>query len=103
MAIRDKVCSFQGCDCDTNLDALHTQHWANGGETSLTNLTSLCFHHHALVHEGQFSVDRLDDGTLLFKRPDGSAIAHQDPAKSKQIPLLPLNPDHGAVIQWTMA
>jgi hypothetical protein len=86
MAIRDKVCSFSCCDFQQNLGAHHIRHWANGGETSLTNLTSLCFHHHALVHDGQFSVERLDDETLLFKRPDGAAIAHQDPARGKQIP-----------------
>lgn len=86
MAIRDKACSFPGCDCATHLDAHHIQHWANGGETSLSNLTSVCHHHHTLLHEGQFSVERLRDGALLFKKPDGAAIVHKDNANGKQIP-----------------
>ena len=74
LAIRDGVCTFPGCDCHKHLDAHHIVHWANGGVTSLDNLTQLCHHHHTLMHEGQFSVERLNDGQLLFKRPDGSTI-----------------------------
>lgn len=74
MTIRDGACSFPGCDCHTHLDAHHIHHWANGGETSLQNLISLCHYHHTLMHEGQYGVERLLDGTLLFKRPDGSVI-----------------------------
>ncbi|ASJ74427.1 HNH endonuclease signature motif containing protein [Granulosicoccus antarcticus] len=75
LAIRDGACTFPGCDCHKHLDAHHIIHWANGGETSLENLTQLCHHHHTLMHEGQFTVVRLSDGQLLFKRPDGSTIA----------------------------
>lgn len=74
MTIRDGSCCFPGCDCHIHLDAHHIQHWANGGETSLENLTSVCHYHHTLLHEGQYSVERLLDGKLLFKRPDGSII-----------------------------
>ncbi len=74
LAIRDGVCTFPGCDCHKHLDAHHIVHWANGGETSLDNLTQLCHHHHTLMHEGQFTVERLSDGQLLFRRPDGSRI-----------------------------
>ena len=72
--IRDKCCVFPGCDCHKNLDAHHIIHWANGGETSLWNLIKVCHHHHTLLHEGQYSVERLADGELLFKRPDGSVL-----------------------------
>ncbi|MGH8914538.1 MAG: HNH endonuclease, partial [Acidimicrobiia bacterium] len=30
----------------------HLRHWAQGGETSLANLASLCRAHHRAVHEG---------------------------------------------------
>jgi hypothetical protein len=33
-------------------DAHHIEHWADGGATSLDNLTLLCSHHHRLLHEG---------------------------------------------------
>lgn len=86
LAIRDTVCSFPGYDCHKNLDAHHIQHWAGGGQTSLNNLTNVCHYHHSLLHEGQYSVERLSDGTLLFKTPDGSAIVHRDTTKGTQIP-----------------
>ncbi len=76
--IRDTCCVFPGCDCHKHLDAHHIQHWANDGETSLWNLAKVCHHHHTLLHEGQYSVERLADGELLFKRPDGSVLQSRD-------------------------
>src|SRR5512138_2832698 len=49
-------------------------HWANGGETKLSNLASRCrFHHHA-VHEGGVQVVALDDGAFRFVKPNGEAL-----------------------------
>ncbi len=42
----------------------------------LSNLTSVCHFHHALLHECKYSVVRLIDGTLLFKRSDESVLNH---------------------------
>lgn len=86
MAIRDGACGFRGCNCHTHLYAHPIQHWANGGETSLDNLISVCKFHHTLLHEGQYSVERLRDGTLQFKRPDGSANVQPVSINAKQIP-----------------
>lgn len=72
---RDGGCRFPGCTRHRFVDAHHIQHWANGGETSLDNLVLLCRHHHRLVHEGGFGVERIEDGTLQFTRPDGRVIA----------------------------
>src|SRR4029077_11626388 len=54
---RDRGCTFPSC---TYLvaDAHHVRHWLDGGETTLENLTLLCPHHHTLLHEGAFSVER---------------------------------------------
>ena len=52
----------------------HIQHWANGGETSLENLTLLCTYHHRLLHEGGFSIGRGGDGAIHFRRADGRVI-----------------------------
>ncbi len=43
-------CQYPGC-ASRRTDAHHIRHWANGGQTSLANLISLCKGHHRLVHE----------------------------------------------------
>ena len=71
---RDQGCRFPGCANSRYMDAHHIDHWANGGETKPSNLVSLCrFHHHA-VHEGGFRIERLDDGTLRFVKPNGKPV-----------------------------
>jgi hypothetical protein len=71
---RDRGCTFPGCERRRYLDAHHLEHWAHGGATSLANLALLCTHHHRLLHEGGFGVERADDGTLTFTRADGRVI-----------------------------
>ena len=70
---RDDGCQFPGCDRDRFVDAHHVQHWAHGGDTALENLVQLCRHHHRLVHEGGFSVERVG-AQFEFRRPDGQLI-----------------------------
>ncbi len=48
---RDRHCTWKGCHrpaawCDVH----HINHWADGGETVLGNLTLLCRYHHTLTH-----------------------------------------------------
>jgi hypothetical protein len=71
---RDGGCTFPGCTATRFTEGHHVHHWANGGETKLANLTLVCRFHHRLIHEGEFSVARTDDGIFVFKRPDGSRI-----------------------------
>jgi uncharacterized protein DUF222/HNH endonuclease len=64
---RDKDgCRFPGCTNRHYVDGHHIKHWANGGETRLSNLVVLCRFHHRLVHEGGVDVQVLDDGALRF-------------------------------------
>ena len=70
---RDRHCTFPGCHNRCYLDAHHIEHWTDGGETSLDNLTLLCTHHHTLLHEGGFKIRR-GDGANCFQRPDGRVI-----------------------------
>ncbi len=75
---RDRGCRFPGCGlrfCQGH----HIRHWANGGETRLENLTSLCRLHHRAVHEEGYRVERLPDGELCFRRPDGRAVPEVPP------------------------
>jgi len=73
---RDKGCRFPGCTRTRFVDGHHIQHWANGGETKLSNLMLLCRFHHRLVHEGDVAIERLDDGAFRFVHPDGRAWSH---------------------------
>jgi hypothetical protein len=71
---RDRTCRFPGCGQHRFLHAHHIQHWAHGGGTDLSNLIQLCTHHHRLVHEGGYSVERRRGGAVRFRRPDGQAV-----------------------------
>ena len=73
LAARDGGCCFPGCTNDRFTDGHHIVHWAAGGPTNLGNLTSLCRHHHGLVHEGGFGVHVGANG-FTFTRPDGTVI-----------------------------
>ena len=71
---RDGGCRFPGCDRTRFCDGHHIKHWANGGETKLDNLITLCGFHHRLVHEGGYGLRRTDDGLFIFTRPDGRRV-----------------------------
>jgi hypothetical protein len=68
---RDQGCCFPGCTQTRYVDGHHIRHWAEGGETRLANLVSLCRFHHRQVHEGGMTVERLDDGAWRFARTIG--------------------------------
>jgi hypothetical protein len=88
---RDRHCTFPGCHHDRFVDAHHIQHWVNGGETSLNNLTLLCTHHHRLVHEGGFEMHQHPDGSHYFARPDGQPVEVPEcvaPAVAEEAPCV---------------
>ncbi|MDZ7732277.1 MAG: HNH endonuclease signature motif containing protein [Acidimicrobiia bacterium] len=76
LAARDAGCAFP--DCDTPFrwcDAHHLQPWERHGETALTNLVTLCRHHHRLVHDHGWSC-HLDPATARprFTTPGGTTL-----------------------------
>jgi hypothetical protein len=71
---RDRGCRFPGCPNTRYVDGHHIHHWANGGETKLSNLVQLCRFHHRQVHEGKVEIQRLDDGALRFLKPNGESF-----------------------------
>ena len=73
--VRDGGCRFPGCTHRHFTEGHHVKHWADGGETKLSNLITLCTFHHRLVHEGGFGLAATDDGVFVFTRPDGRRIA----------------------------
>jgi hypothetical protein len=73
LASRDRGCRFPGCPNRCSVDAHHIEHWADGGSTSIDNLVQLCRHHHRLLHEGGYTVER-SGSRFTFRRPDGREI-----------------------------
>jgi hypothetical protein len=80
---RDIGCRFPGCTFTRYVDGHHIKHWAQGGETKLSNLVTLCRFHHRQVHEGRVIVAGLDDGAFRFTRPDGRSFDSSMPATAR--------------------
>ena len=54
LAIRDGGCQFPGCCENRYIEGHHIKHWADGGETKLDNLVTLCRYHHRELHRGAY-------------------------------------------------
>ena len=70
---RDGGCRFPGCN-SRYCDAHHVRHWADDGETKLSNLVLLCRRYHRAVHEEGFRVELRASGEAVFFRPDGRRL-----------------------------
>src|SRR5216684_6232684 len=68
---RDGGCRFPGCTHQRYVDAHHIEHWADGGETKLSNLVTLCRLHHRIVHGGEIRIETPPGGGWRFLHPDG--------------------------------
>jgi hypothetical protein len=89
-------CQFPGCH-SRRTDAHHIVHWANGGETKLGNLISLCKRHHALVHDKGYFIAATPVG-FAFYDPPGTPV----PACPKlRAGPGPISATHDAVITPT--
>ncbi|MEU7589231.1 DUF222 domain-containing protein [Micromonospora sp. NPDC049230] len=70
LVLRDGGCAFPGCDRPPRwCDAHHIHHWADGGDTSLTNAVLLCGHHHRHLHHSDWVVRLGGDGHPEFIPP----------------------------------
>ena len=65
LEFRDQGCRFPGCT-SRHCDAHHIEHWADGGETKLSNLVLLCRRHHRLLHDGGCGVQIDARGVAQF-------------------------------------
>jgi hypothetical protein len=106
---RDGGCRFPGCDRARFTEGHHVKHWADGGETKLGNLVTLCGFHHRLVHEGGYGLTATDDGLFVFTRPDGRRVEENGvhcfrgsisgaDSKPKSLRLCTLNREAGLAI-----
>jgi len=77
---RDGGCRWPGCSHTRFVQAHHVEHWADGGETNIENLLTLCGFHHRLLHEGGFGLEVGPGGKPNFTRPQGESLnAHECP------------------------
>lgn len=74
LRLRGRGRRVPGCTPHRHVDAHHVQHWADGGETKLSNLVELCRHYHRLCTRAA-GLRATDDGVFVFSRPDGRRIA----------------------------
>ncbi|WP_127782811.1 HNH endonuclease signature motif containing protein [Rhodococcus sp. X156] len=67
---RDRGCAFPGCGRPPGwCHAHHIIHWADNGDTALSNLVLLCGHHHRVVHHQGWSVAIGKDRQPWFTPP----------------------------------
>jgi len=78
---RDRGCRFPGCNNKHYVDGHHIRHWADGGETRLSNLVTLCRFHHRFVHEGGVALRLQADGALQFVMKDGRTLDSPMPVR----------------------
>ena len=89
LEVRDRGCRFPGCGLRFT-DAHHINHWADGGETALTNLLLLCSHHHRLLHEEGWKIEWWGkDRQPAFIDPRGQTHMGRPP-KAPELPADPV-------------
>ncbi|MDG3010608.1 DUF222 domain-containing protein [Rhodococcus sp. D2-41] len=70
LIVRDRCCAFPGCGRPAAwTDAHHIVHWADGGETDLSNTVLLCRYHHRLIHHSEWEVFIGPDLCPWFRPP----------------------------------
>lgn len=74
LCARDKTCRFPGCTHTQYLESHHIIHWADGGETKLSDMMRLCSKHHRLHHEGGYAIYKDFRGKWYFRNADGKVI-----------------------------
>jgi hypothetical protein len=71
---RDRTCRYPGCTNTAWVHGHHVQHWANGGETALGNLVTLCPGHHRIVHDRGIRIELGDGAEPRFYNRRGVLI-----------------------------
>jgi hypothetical protein len=71
---RDGTCRYPGCTNTAFVHGHHLKHWADGGETALENIITLCSSHHKLVHDRGIRVELDADRNARFFNRHGVQI-----------------------------
>lgn len=83
LALRDRGCTFPGCDRPAGwTEAHHIQHWNHLGPTDLDNLVLLCGFHHRTVHHDGWQITPPADGIRPLFIPPRWIDPHQRPRRN---------------------
>jgi hypothetical protein len=84
LALRDRGCSFPGCELpNAYCDAHHITEWHDGGPTCLDNLALLCGFHHRLIHTSDWQIRLGTD-----RRPEFLPPSFMDPDRAPRRNIL---------------
>ena len=76
--VRDGGCVFPDCGEPQEWTELHhVVHWSDGGPTALSNLASLCRHHHWVTHRKGWSMSASEDEWFTWTTPGGRTLHSQ--------------------------
>jgi len=86
LAARDGGCRFPGCDRPPSwCEAHHIVPWSHGGRTDLADGVLLCRHHHLLVHNNGWRVERSGANYALIPPPTLDPAQTPIPAPTKSL------------------
>lgn len=83
LAVRDGGCRWPGCERPPSwAEAHHVDHWArDGGKTDVADGVLLCRHHHLLLHNNHWEIERRPGGLWLIPPEVGcEPVPMRDPA-----------------------
>ena len=64
-----KTCFWEGCNSPAEWsEGHHIVHWSQGGETSEANGCLPCTRHHHVIHDQDWQLEKLPDGTIVARR-----------------------------------
>ena len=67
---RHKTCAWPGCDRPIGWTSPHhIEFRRHGGQSTMSNLLPLCYHHHRQVHEGGWQIVRAGDDLKFISPP----------------------------------
>ncbi|MBO1755594.1 HNH endonuclease signature motif containing protein [Allobranchiibius sp. CTAmp26] len=71
---RDGGCRHPGCFATHHVECHHVTHWAEGGDTDLNGLISLCPYHHDRHHCGDFAIEPVHGHPGQFRFLDRNGV-----------------------------
>ena len=85
-------CTVPGCTSSLFVDVHHLHPWSQGGEHTMSNLTTLCTLHHDLAHHGRIVISG-SSGALVVLHADGRPYGMLPAAPTPHVGRAPATSD----------